>query len=63
MSRASYRYSYLALEPIRMRALQLTKAFILSGLRALVGRSVGTPAYTTVYVETYITRSQNLLSS
>ena len=52
----------MALEFIRMRALQLTKAFMLSGLRALVDRNIGISAYTTAYVKTYTTRSQNLLS-
>lgn len=46
----------------KMRALQLTKAFMLSGLSALVGRGVGISAYTAAYVKTYTTRSQNLLS-
>lgn len=45
-----------------MRALQLTKVFMLSGLRALVDRNIGISAYMTAYVKTYITRSQNLLS-
>lgn len=45
-----------------MRALQLTKAFVLSGLRALVDRNIGISAYMIAYVKTYITRSQNLLS-
>ena len=45
-----------------MRALQLTKAFMLSGLRALVDRNIGISAYMIAYVKTYITRSQNLLS-
>ena len=57
VSRASYRYFHLALEPIRMRALQLTKAFVSSKLRALVSRSIGISTYTTVYVKTYVTRS------
>lgn len=46
----------------KMRALQLTKVFMLSGLGALVGRSVGTFVYITTYIKTYTTRSQNLLS-
>ena len=45
-----------------MRALQLTKVFLLSGLRALVDRNIGISAYMIAYVKTYITRSQNLLS-
>lgn len=45
-----------------MRALQLTKVFMLSGLRALVDRNIGISAYMIAYVKTYITRSQNLLS-
>ena len=51
----SCRCFHLALEPIRMRALQLTKAFVLSGLRALISRSIGISTHTTVYVKTYAT--------
>ena len=40
-----------------MRALQLTKVYVLSGLRALVDRSVGTFVYTTTYIKTYTTHS------